>query len=396
MVTDPDARIPVRTKRIVKKTVLVHGKRVTRRITRWHTTYHWRTGWGNYVFIHHVLPTGESVYSLYAHLAPGSVVVKRGQTVAAGDPVARVGSTGRTTSPHLHLEIRKSVPHDRSNGSELLVEREDEPTAEERSFALLETVNPIDFLQDHVRNFEDLEPGTWQARYAFAACRDGITSVDGDRFHPEASVTPDRLLSRARVCIPPFEPLPGSGLGRLRERFDRRGNFGPGRRERAAARGQDDPFGSLGDPAPLLGSPPRLRKKSWRAERDGSLPRLQPPVCRRGRRERGGASGDRPGGGRDPCAGQGRDPARLAGAPECTRLKQEASREGTPGPAGFSCADPRCRLSVGRALQAGAHSGGIMSSSRHGNAAWLGALLSAPAGCRPGRAVAVARGERAR
>jgi murein DD-endopeptidase MepM/ murein hydrolase activator NlpD len=35
----------------------------------------------------------------------GSLAVSKGQVVAAGDPVGRVGNTGASTGAHLHLEI---------------------------------------------------------------------------------------------------------------------------------------------------------------------------------------------------------------------------------------------------------------------------------------------------
>ncbi|HSK56904.1 MAG TPA: M23 family metallopeptidase [Jiangellales bacterium] len=44
------------------------------------------------------------VTTAYAHLA--QVDVERGQQVAAGQPVGRIGSTGLSTGPHLHFEIR--------------------------------------------------------------------------------------------------------------------------------------------------------------------------------------------------------------------------------------------------------------------------------------------------
>jgi murein DD-endopeptidase MepM/ murein hydrolase activator NlpD len=40
---------------------------------------------------------------LLAHLAQGSVRVGLGQTVIAGQRLARVGNTGNTTEPHLHI-----------------------------------------------------------------------------------------------------------------------------------------------------------------------------------------------------------------------------------------------------------------------------------------------------
>lgn len=60
--------------------------------------------WGNYVVIAHQVD-GQPVASLYGHLLDDSTHVTVGQVVRAGDWIADVGSTGRSTGPHLHLEI---------------------------------------------------------------------------------------------------------------------------------------------------------------------------------------------------------------------------------------------------------------------------------------------------
>ena len=62
-----------------------------------------RTGkywdWGNLVVIQH-----NNVYqTYYAHMYDGSVTVKVGDTVAQGQPIGKVGSTGDSTGPHLHI-----------------------------------------------------------------------------------------------------------------------------------------------------------------------------------------------------------------------------------------------------------------------------------------------------
>jgi murein DD-endopeptidase MepM/ murein hydrolase activator NlpD len=56
-------------------------------------------GWGNFVVIEHRF----GLRSLYAHLS--TIEVSRGQSVGAGQRLGRVGSTGRSTGPHLHFEL---------------------------------------------------------------------------------------------------------------------------------------------------------------------------------------------------------------------------------------------------------------------------------------------------
>lgn len=57
---------------------------------------------GNAVVIDH----GDGWETQYCHLARGSVVVKQGDKVVAGAPLARVGLSGNTEFPHLHLTVR--------------------------------------------------------------------------------------------------------------------------------------------------------------------------------------------------------------------------------------------------------------------------------------------------
>jgi murein DD-endopeptidase MepM/ murein hydrolase activator NlpD len=61
-----------------------------------------KSGYGNTVEITH----SSGLITRYGHLS--SFLAKEGQKVGTGTPIARVGSTGRSTGPHLHFEVRRS------------------------------------------------------------------------------------------------------------------------------------------------------------------------------------------------------------------------------------------------------------------------------------------------
>lgn len=60
----------------------------------------WRSGYGRTIILDH----GDGVETLYAHCS--RLLVTAGQAVAAGEAVGCVGTSGHSTGPHLHFEIR--------------------------------------------------------------------------------------------------------------------------------------------------------------------------------------------------------------------------------------------------------------------------------------------------
>lgn len=62
----------------------------------------WNTAYGNMILINH----GGNLVTLYGHAS--KLLVTTGQKVTKGQTIAKVGSTGYSTGPHLHFEVRKN------------------------------------------------------------------------------------------------------------------------------------------------------------------------------------------------------------------------------------------------------------------------------------------------
>jgi murein DD-endopeptidase MepM/ murein hydrolase activator NlpD len=61
-----------------------------------------KSGYGNVVEVDH----GNGIFTRYAHLS--AFIAREGQSVVTGTPIAKVGSTGRSTGPHLHFEVHRA------------------------------------------------------------------------------------------------------------------------------------------------------------------------------------------------------------------------------------------------------------------------------------------------
>ncbi|MCX7523052.1 M23 family metallopeptidase [Microbacterium sp. STN6] len=60
------------------------------------------SGYGNLILINH----GGGIVTAYGHMERNQIFVGIGQRVVAGEAIARVGSQGHSTGPHLHFEVR--------------------------------------------------------------------------------------------------------------------------------------------------------------------------------------------------------------------------------------------------------------------------------------------------
>lgn len=64
------------------------------------------TGTGNNV----IIDIGNNKYACYCHIVPGSIRVKKGDTVKEGQVIAQMGNTGQSDIPHLHFEVVTGKP----------------------------------------------------------------------------------------------------------------------------------------------------------------------------------------------------------------------------------------------------------------------------------------------
>ena len=74
----------------------------------------WYGGYGKVVIIEHGIVGGKPVSTLYAHMS--SVKAVNGQTVKKGDVIGYEGTTGYSTGPHCHFEVRENGKPSNPNG----------------------------------------------------------------------------------------------------------------------------------------------------------------------------------------------------------------------------------------------------------------------------------------
>ncbi len=172
----------------------------------------WNSGYGHHVVLGHRLPGGKLAYSVYAHLAEGSIVVRPGQMVAAGARLGRVGRTGRATTPHLHFEIRMAASSDRRWENEDFVDpiefvaaRLAAPCEPDTFGRYLEWAQYAGLIEGAVGPATPLRREHWWRMLAFAT-RQGLDTLPGD-----ASALAESLVSAGVLPEGPG-PRPGADL----------------------------------------------------------------------------------------------------------------------------------------------------------------------------------------
>lgn len=106
---------------------------------------------------HVILDIGRGLYLFYAHLQPGSVAVEPGQQVTRGQALAKLGNSGNTSAPHLHVHVMNGTSVLGSDGRPYVIDR----------FGLAGQVAPQQF-----ETSQDLTGSFGQGRTAPAEHRD--------------------------------------------------------------------------------------------------------------------------------------------------------------------------------------------------------------------------------
>jgi hypothetical protein len=108
----------------------------------------WQNAGGNHV----VVDIGFGLYAFYAHMRPGSILVKEGEIVSAAQLLGQVGNTGSSTEPHLHFHIidrpqflsGQGVPYEFENfSSSPRIEIPAVPNSDVVSFTSVGLIKPV-------------------------------------------------------------------------------------------------------------------------------------------------------------------------------------------------------------------------------------------------------------
>jgi hypothetical protein len=191
-------------------------------------------GYGVYVVLAHRLPDDRLAYSVYAHLSRGSVRPRAGDVVNAGDPVGRVGRTGRASTSHLHFEVRAPERPDERwerapvvNPIAFVTSRLTEPPiAPGAGLAYFEWARNASLLPPGASAQDPLTRGAWWRMLATASKAKGI-SADAPAAELRDRLIEVHLLPEEEFGAPPEERLSWSELARDIKRLRQAGVRSP-------------------------------------------------------------------------------------------------------------------------------------------------------------------------
>ena len=97
-------------------------------------------GGGNQIYLECPVDEDVTYTVIYAHLYPGTSKVREGQSVKAGDELAGIGTTGYSTGPHLHYQVKYNGEN--VDGMSLIDFSDKKPPFNPGGFTPLEPYNP--------------------------------------------------------------------------------------------------------------------------------------------------------------------------------------------------------------------------------------------------------------
>jgi murein DD-endopeptidase MepM/ murein hydrolase activator NlpD len=136
-------------------------------------------GFGYYV--RQKLPDGRRIY--YGHMEKGSIVVKAGQSIKQGDKLGTMGSTGRSTGAHTHLEIR--VPGTSKTSLDIT-----------EFTGIPNKIGTYEYKEEQSMKFKDIPDTHWAAKAIDELSEKGI--IKG---YEDGTFKPDAPVTRAEVAV---------------------------------------------------------------------------------------------------------------------------------------------------------------------------------------------------
>jgi len=70
----------------------------------------YNSGYGYYIDVKSEID-GDTVVIRYAHFHEGTINVNEGDSIAAGKDIGKMGSSGNSTGPHVHIEVQVNPPN---------------------------------------------------------------------------------------------------------------------------------------------------------------------------------------------------------------------------------------------------------------------------------------------